>query len=238
MTLFLVLILCLVLAAGWFLIPFGLRQLSSARLRRYCRDQKAIVLSYDDGPSADLIRRLLDLLAERDTKATFFLLGRNVEAHSEEMPRLLASGHELGSHTFDHSNAWKVWPWHASRDLADGVRCLRSQGLSTQVFRPPYGKSTLVTLVDCWWRGQRVGWWTIDTQDTWDRRSIAEVLDDIKAQNGGVVMMHDLDGLSISTPGMPHADYVLELTRSIIDLAAKRGLRIRRLGDVYAEAAG
>ena len=236
MTVLFVLVLCAVLAVGWFLIPFGLRQISSARLRQYCRDQKAVVLSYDDGPSGQLILRLLDLLAAQETKATFFLLGRNVEAHHDMVPLLLAQGHELGGHTFDHTNAWKVFPWQAARDLARGQEGLLGRGVAAEVFRPPYGKATLATLLQCWWRKLRLGWWTIDSQDVWDRRPIADVIADIETQGGGVILMHDLDGVTAPSDGVPHADYVLELTRRIIELASNKGLRIRRLSDVYADA--
>lgn len=238
MTLFFVLVLLVALTAGWYLIPFGLRQISSARLRRLCRAQKAIVLSYDDGPSSHMLPRLLDLLARQDTKATFFLLGRNVETHPEAVSLLLEGGHEVGSHTFHHSNAWKVWPWRATRDLAHGVRNLRALGATADVFRPPYGKATLVTLADCWRRGLRVGWWTVDNRDTWDRRPISDVIGEIERQGGGVVLMHDLDKVTCSTNETPHPDYVLELTQSIIDFASKNGFRLRRLSDVYADAAG
>jgi peptidoglycan/xylan/chitin deacetylase (PgdA/CDA1 family) len=235
-TTFYVLLLLVALLAGWYLIPFGLRKISFARLGRYCREQKAIVLSYDDGPSSDLTPRLLDLLEEKETKATFFLLGRNVEKRQEIIPRLVTTGHEIGSHTFDHTNAWKVWPWRAANDLAHGLRNLEAFCVQTDMFRPPYGKSTPAMLADCWRRKLRLGWWTIDSRDTWDRRPISDVTDEIEARGGGVVLMHDLDISQAPDDGQSHADYVLELTRNIIELATIKGYKVQRLGDVYAEA--
>lgn len=230
--------LLIAVPAGWFLAPFGLRLLSAARLRRHCRDQRAIVLSYDDGPSALLLPRLLDLLAEHQVGATFFLLGRNAEDRPDGVRQLLEAGHEVGSHTFHHANAWKTWPWTAARDLARGVRSLRRQGAAADSFRPPYGKTTPAMLAQCRLRGLRLGWWTIDDRDTWARRPIPEVIGEIEAQGGGVVLMHDLDTVDPPAGGEPHADYVLDLTRGIIDFAARNGFQIKRLRDVHAEAAG
>ena len=222
----------LVLSASWYLVPFALRWLSSRKLRQYCREQGAIVLTYDDGPSGQLLPRLLKLLEEHKVHATFFLLGRNVELHQDAVRKLLDDGHEVGCHTFHHSNAWKSWPWHSARDLAKGLMILRNHGVLAEVFRPPYGKATLATLADCRLRKLRLGWWTIDSQDVWKRRPISEVLCELKTQGGGVVLMHDLD----RADGLPHSDYILDLTDDVIDFASKSGLRIQRLSDIYAKA--
>ena len=236
MTILFVLLVFLVFLAGWYLIPFALRQMSSRQLRRYCREQGAVVLTYDDGPSGHLLPRLLELLAKYDVRATFFLLGRNADQHRDAVQQLLADGHEVGSHTFHHSNAWKTWPWRATRDLAKGLMSLRSQGAPAEAFRPPYGKATLATLLDCHLRKLRLGWWTIDSQDVWDRRPIKDVLDELKSHGGGVILMHDLDRDGPPDDGLPHSDYVLDLTRDIINFAAKSDLRLQRLSDIYAKA--
>ena len=222
--------------AIWYLLPFAARKVSSRKLHRYCRDEGAIVLSYDDGPSERLLPRLLALLGEERVQATFFLLGRNVAAHPGMARQLAEGGHEVGSHTFDHSNAWKTWPWVAARDLSKGVKSLRDVDIETRLFRPPYGKATLATLAGCRLRGVRLGWWTIDSQDVWDRRLITDVVSDLKANGGGVVLMHDLDRDELISNGVPHSDYVLDLTREIVKFAKESGLKIKRLDEIYGNA--
>ena len=211
---------------------------SEIRLARLCRARKAIVLSYDDGPGNVLTPRLLDLLNNR-AAATFFMRGRSAEANTDMVSRVMDEGHEVGSHSFHHSNAWKVWPGRAARDLAAGIRTVRGLGGDGHLFRPPYGKLTLATLIDCLIRRQRIGWWTIDSkdpQDSGERRRIEDVLDEIAANGGGVVLMHDFDKAPNPADSISHDDYVISLTGRIIDFAEENGYRLMRLGDVLRKA--
>ena len=232
-----------VFAAVWFLFPFAVRRLSEIRLCRLCRARRAIVLSYDDGPGPALTPRLLDLLGASNVAATFFVLGRNAEANSDIVSRATRERHEVGSHTFGHGNAWKVGPLRAARDLARGIGTVRRLGGDGRLFRPTYGKMTLATLADCLLRGQRLGWWTIDSKDTRDsgaRRPAEDILAEIRSRGGGVVLAHDFDKAQTQADAAPgatsHADYVMDLTERIIGLAETDGYRLMRLGDVMRGA--
>ena len=230
----LILAVLAVLVVGWFIFPFALRRLAEARLAHLCKARKAIVLSYDDGPGPGLTQALLDLLEGRGV-ATFFVLGRSAEINGDTVARVIGAGHEVGSHSFHHTNAWKVGPARAGRDLAAGIRVVRSFGGNGNLYRPPYGKLTLATLIDGLLRRQRFGWWTIDSKDTNDsgaRRRIDGILDEIALKGGGVVLMHDFDKPPGPGDSMSHADYVISLTTRIIEFAEQNGYRLMRLGDV------
>lgn len=234
----LVLTVLIVLAIGWFILPFGLRQLAEIRLARLCKAHKVIVLSYDDGPGPALTQRLLGVL-EGHGLATFFVLGRSVAENGDTVAQVIGAGHEVGSHSFHHSNAWKVGPVRAARDLAAGIDVVRGLGGNGTLYRPPYGKLTLATLIDSQLRHQRLGWWTIDTKDTKDsgaRRQTGDILDEIARRGGGVVLMHDFDKPADPDDSMSHADYVISLTEQIIEFAEKNGYRLMRLGDVLQMA--
>ena len=224
----------IILAAGWFLLPFALRRISEARLARLCKAQKAIVLSYDDGPGPTLTRALLDLLDGRGV-ATFFVLGRKTEANRDTVAQAIGAGHEIASHSFHHTNAWKVTPMSAARDLAAGISAVRDLGGNANLYRPPYGKLTLATLIHGGLRRQRFGWWTIDSNDTKEsraRRPISDILDEITLRGGGVVLMHDFDKSPAPSDGISHSDYVISLTMRIIEFAEQNGYHLMRLGDV------
>ena len=210
----------------WFLLPFSLRKWGEARLDRRCRAERAIVLSYDDGPGPGLTPPLLDLLAEYGVKATFHVLGRNAQTSPGLMLRLVAEEHEVGSHTQDHANAWKTSPGRFSRDLAAGVKTVNGFGGQGRHFRPPFGKMTLAGLMQGLVLRLHYGWWTVDSRDSWDRRPIEDVLAELDRRGGGVVLMHDFDNYARAPSSPPHHDHVLALTRGILDMAKREGFRI------------
>ncbi len=236
--LFITLVLVL-LTALWFLLPFLMRKIAEYRLAKRCGELKAIVLSYDDGPSSILTPRLLDLLARRGVAATFFVLGNALETNAIVAQRALRDGHEIGSHSFAHYNAWKVWPHRAMTDLLAGVRAVRAVGGDGMLCRPPYGKLSFATYIGCLFQKLRFGWWTIDTKDTREsseRRKVEAILAQIRSKNGGVVLAHDFDKKAEVAAGITHAEYVMELTEKIINFADENEYRIMRLGDVLKGA--
>ena len=226
----------LLLAAvmAWFALPVLHRRRTTAGLAAVCAQHHAIVLTYDDGPSVGMTPVVLDLLAQHGLKATFFMIGSFAQAQPQIMTRVAAEGHEIGSHTQIHSNAWKVTPWAAMRDLVAGQQTLARLGVQTRMFRPPYGKTTLGTLIAGW--GQYFAFWTIDPQDSWDRRPVADILAEIDQKGGGVILMHDFDLPRRGPTPEAHPAYVLALTEALIGHAASKGYRILRLGDLLAVA--
>ena len=214
------------LGVFWFLVPFYYRKQKVAALFDTCARRRAIILTYDDGPGEKLTPRLLDLLKKHDLHATFYALGRNIEKNPHLLKRAIAEGHHIGSHTYNHCNAWKTDPITAARDLMRGVEIIRSYGGDAYSFRPPFGKLTIFGLLHGYLRGLDYGWWTIDSRDSWDRRPVEDVLMDIRRGNGGVVLMHDYDHYSKSPKEPAHIEYVLTLTEAIIHLAKEQGYRI------------
>lgn len=218
----------------WFLAPLGLRRLQVRNLSRLCAGRRAIILSYDDGPSPEVTAALADLLACHNARATFFVIGNRAEADPALVARLLADGHEIGNHTQSHLNAWKTWPLAAVRDLRAGRQTLARLGASPRQFRPPYGKTTPATLLDLWANGEAPAFWTIDTRDSWESpRTVAEVLDMIAQQGGGVVLMHDFAFAPRRVEDHRHPEHILRMTAAIIDFAAERNFALLRLSDLH-----
>lgn len=217
----------------WFAIPVAHRQLAIRNFAARCSQQRAIVLTYDDGPSAGLSPRLADLLRARQVRATFFLVGRNVVQHAGLAQQLHREGHEIGNHTQEHRNAWKIAPWQGVSDLRAGENSLRALGLSSQSFRPPFGKSTPLTLLYALRRGLRLAYWTVDSRDSWARRPLADLLAELERQGGGVVLMHDFDRPLRGPAPEAHSDYLLELTEALIEFAARRGFALLRISDLF-----
>src|SRR5438093_5855684 len=88
-------------------------------------DGPYIAMTFDDGPSAKLTPKLLDLLAAHHIKATFFLIGENVAEHPEVVAREAREGHEIANHTWSHPNFGKMSDEglrHQLQQTADAVK--------------------------------------------------------------------------------------------------------------------
>ena len=218
----------------WFFVPHLLRRRGERRLLARCRAAGLLILSYDDGPSETLTPALLDLLASERVHASFFMLGRNAAALPTLVRRALDEGHEVGSHTEQHANAWRTGPLAWARDVRRGIERANALGADGRLFRPPYGKLTLAGLLQTRRQNLRLAWWTSDSRDAWARRPIKDVLDEVTAKGGGVVLMHDFDSYAAPPGEIPHSEHCLELTRRLITLARSRGYRFARFQDLEA----
>ena len=151
---------------AWYGLPLLVRGFQVRRISRICRERGLIALTYDDGPSEALTARLLEVLDRLDAKGTFFVTGREAELRPDEVRRLAAGGHAIGSHSDKHCNALKSTPWHGILDCLRGIGCLQELGIRSNFYRPPYGKATLGTLLAARSNGCRTVWWTHDSGDT------------------------------------------------------------------------
>ena len=210
--------------------PHLARRAGEARLRRLACSRRVLVLTYDDGPSS-LTPTLLAKLARHGARATFFMLGRRAAALPEVASAVAGAGHEVGSHSQEHLNAWKSTPWRVVRDTLEGMAAVERCAGEPRLYRPPYGKLTAWS----WWasrrRGARLGWWTVDSGDTRDElpdpRALAE---SVVTAGGGVVLLHDL-------ARTPERDaYVLAATEELLARAAQAGLRVVSLGELSRDA--
>ena len=98
-------------------------------------NREAIYLTFDDGPTPGVTDVILDNLAAAGAKATFFCIGKNVDAHPELYRRILDEGHTVGNHTYNHLNAKKVSEAEYLENIA-----LAAERIDSDLFRPPYGR--------------------------------------------------------------------------------------------------
>ncbi len=215
------------------LVPgIALRCWSVTRMRRACRGR--LVLTYDDGPSAAPTPQLLDLLRRYGARATFFLLGRSAERAPALCDRLVAEGHEIAAHGYEHRHAWRD-PVRAVADLRRGIRAIRPWRARDPLFRPPFGKTTLWTALAARSAGARTVWWTIESQDSWAAQpELDAVVGEVERRQGGVVLMHDFE----RDPASPSARYTLGLTERLLRVAAERGWKTCTVSELLANAGG
>lgn len=116
----------------------GFYNAADAYLKRGPRDEKTLVLTFDDGPHPESGNRLLDILRELDVKATFFVVGRRVKAHPEIVQRMIDEGHEVANHTNDHTRLYNLTTEAMANEIKgceDEVR--KATGRGMVFMRPP-----------------------------------------------------------------------------------------------------
>ncbi|WP_224242594.1 polysaccharide deacetylase family protein [Hyalangium gracile] len=134
-------------------VLFGLWQLSKARTfqvfgelhHRVETSEKVVALTFDDGPSPANTPPLLALLAQHQVKATFFMVGRNIEAHRELAARVISEGHQVGNHSYSHKRLVFRSPSTIQEEISRTDALLREVGARGEIFfRAPFGKKLLV----------------------------------------------------------------------------------------------
>lgn len=149
--------------------------------------EKTLYLTFDDGPAPNVTDQVLDILQEYGAKATFFCIGQHALNHPTIIDRILAEGHELGNHTFDHLNGWRT---PKPKYLSDVAQC--DNVFKSTLFRPPYGKLRIGQYMEIR-KTHKVIMWDVVSGD-FDRKVSQEqclknVLD--HADSGSIVLMHD-----------------------------------------------
>ena len=216
-----------------FCLPFVLRKIEQYKLRKYCSKFGILVLTYDDGPGQRLTRQLLKIFDDEHVSATFFFLGMRAATHPDVVWQAKEAGHEIGFHGHDHINYWKVLPKRPLRDLRIGYQTLSSAMKKKAIFRPPYGKLTLIQWLELKRKKIKIGWWTFVSGDTYNKlQPIDHVVNTVGKNNGGVILLHDFDR---DAHHVEYEKYVLELTKKLIGLAKRNELKIKKLGELIDE---
>jgi len=158
-------------------------------------DQPVIALTFDDGPSAVLTPRLLDILKQRNIKVTFFVLGQLVQQHPEILQRAIAEGHEVGNHSWDHKPLNKMAEGGLHHEVADtSSEITKATGKPVTLFRPPYGATNarLNRALEKEY-GMKVILWSVDPLD-WKRPGPQVVSQRIlkETQPGSIILSHDI----------------------------------------------
>ena len=158
-------------------------------------DGPYIAITFDDGPNAVLTPRLLDILKQRNIKATFFVLGELVQEHPEIVQRAIAEGHEVGNHSWDHKALNKLGEGGLQHELADtSAEITKAAGKPVTLMRPPYGATNprLSRAIEKEY-GMKVILWSVDPFD-WKRPGPQVVEHRILTgtKPGSIILSHDI----------------------------------------------
>jgi peptidoglycan-N-acetylglucosamine deacetylase len=165
-------------------------------------DGRGFALTFDDGPHAQGTPAVLELLAAADVRATFFLVGEQVQRNAALAREIVAAGHAIGLHCQRHRNLLRLAPWQVRADIDRAETAIgEATGIAPALYRPPYGVLNAAALRLARARGWRTLLWSHWGRD-WEARATPEsicarVTDG--AGEGSVLLLHDAD--DYSAPG-------------------------------------
>jgi peptidoglycan-N-acetylglucosamine deacetylase len=158
-------------------------------------DGPYIAMTFDDGPSPETTPRLLDILKQRNIKATFFMIGQNAEHNPAIVQRILAEGHEIGNHSWTHPQLSKLSDDRVTEEINKTQAAIKNAcGYTPVILRPPYGA---ITARQKQWIEQQFGLsviiWTVDPFD-WKRPGASVIEQRILAgaRPGAIILSHDI----------------------------------------------
>ena len=164
-------------------------------LARLPPEAQEVALTFDDGPNPEATPRLLDLLAQQDAKATFFLLGRHVRQWPAIARRVAEEGHLVANHGYAHRRLDFAGPRRVREDILAGTGAIAdATGIEPAHFRAPHGaRSPFVTPV-ARSLGQRTVGWSVGSRDHAELSAarIARRVEE-RARAGSIVLLHDGD---------------------------------------------
>lgn len=186
------------------------------------RNRKRVALTFDDGPDPVITPQVLDVLAAHGARATFFVIGKSLASQPALAQRMLADGHAIGNHSWQHSR-WQnfyAFRWQ-QREIEQSLQAIAAAtGSSAPVwYRPPVGLKNWAMARAIWQRGLILVAWSLHSRDTRlrDAQGIADrVLANVR--NGDVVLLHDGHDL----PGRQRP-YCAPAVRLILEGLAARG---------------
>jgi len=154
-------------------------------------NNKVIALTFDDGPEPGSTDKILAVLQANNVKATFFEIGKNIDANPTYTTMVQNAGMVLGNHTYDHLQA----PADPTGQVTQTDAAFARLGISTQLFRPPYGNFSNGVLDASLKQGDVGIIWSVDPQD-WSMPGTQNIVNSVVsgAQPGGIVLMHDGGG--------------------------------------------
>ena len=185
-------------------------------------DAKQVAISFDAAWGADKTQEIIDVLAEYNCTATFFLVGFWVDKYPEMVKAIDEAGLEIGTHSNTHPDMAKLSQESILSELTTSMKKITDiTGKDVKVFRAPYGSYNNTLLNTCSQLGLSTIQWDIDSLD-WKGLSAGEVTKRVmdRAKNGSIILMHN------------NADHVVESTRLTLDWLTKSGYKVTSVGEL------
>lgn len=168
--------------------PQIIRYLYPSAIWRMDKDERAVYLTFDDGPIPRVTPWVLDVLDKYGIKATFFMVGDNIRKHPDEFRMVVERGHRIGNHTFNHIRGLS---YDINSYLENTEKACRMM-METNLFRPPHGYMSPKQYAELKKR-YKIIMWDLVTRDYNRKFNGEQILQKVKkyARNGSIITFHD-----------------------------------------------
>lgn len=209
-----IIILFLIILIIYYIIPFILARVYKIRFTTTLKNKDCIYITFDDGPDPISTPEILNILDKYNIKATFFLLGKNMEKYPDIVKMIINKGHKIGDHSFNHLHPWKSNPISYYKDLYRTNKILEQFSITTKLYRPPYGKLNFITLMYIIIFNKKFVGWTLDPKD-YKCKTSNEIIDYVMNSilPGDVLLLHD----SRISDSLNSAEITVKALERIID---------------------
>ncbi|MFA5157131.1 MAG: polysaccharide deacetylase family protein [Candidatus Omnitrophota bacterium] len=200
--------------------------------------EKVIALTFDDGPSPKWTNLILDELKDAGVKATFFMIGKHVEQYPEVARRIVAEGHDVGVHTYNHPVLLFSPTWHLEKELNDTQAVIKEiTGKTTYLFRPPKAWLSAKEKAEIARLGYTTVLWSLNSKD-WVRFDDKHIRNYIykNARPGDIVLFHDAGG-AFRIEGGNRKQTTKTLPR-LIEKLKEKGYRFVTVSELLEMSAG
>ncbi|MDP2162171.1 MAG: polysaccharide deacetylase family protein [Flavobacterium sp.] len=186
---------------------------------------KKVYLTFDDGPIPEITEWVLEQLKIYNCKATFFCIGNNIEKHPEIFNKLIAEGHAVGNHTFNHVKGWNTSNKAYLKEVEqceEEIQKNASKNLQSKLFRPPYGKIKPLQSRKLRKLGYKIIMWDVLSADYKKEISKEKCLENVlkNVESGSIIVFHD------SIKAFRNLEYVLPKT---LQFLSENGYRCERI---------
>jgi peptidoglycan/xylan/chitin deacetylase (PgdA/CDA1 family) len=195
--------------------------------------ERVVALTYDDGPNPPYTNRILDVLEREHVRATFFLVGRAVQAYPDVVRREVRDGDAVGNHSWDHSHLIVDPPAGVTQSITrTGAAIYAASGVRTKLFRPPFGSRDWIVMRAAQRLGYTVVMWSAPLPRDWEYPSAQQIAQRVLrvARDGTILVLHDgnrgqLCGAARLNPHVCDRSADIGATQIVIDQLKKRGYR-------------
>ncbi|MCM8782265.1 MAG: polysaccharide deacetylase family protein [Candidatus Omnitrophica bacterium] len=159
---------------------------------------RKIALTFDDGPNEPYTFQILNILKAYNIKATFFLIGKNVESYPEIVKRIAKEGHSIGNHTYSHPDLMLRMKFQIEKQIKSCEEAIvKTAGVRPYLFRPPYGLDNHLVFRETEKMGYIIIKWSVSahngSKDARYDKMLKRVLKGVG--NGSIILLHDGDRL-------------------------------------------